>query len=100
MRRSASQSNRRGVGLGRDTRVSKRRWRPLKHGEPFVMSTVDIGGNNVFEYRARTRRVAPNIALTQNWVYAIMCTRESEGLTWARGWKSKAAMALRASVAL
>ena len=34
------------------------------------------------------------------YVYTHTYTRETEGIEWARGWRSKAAMALRAAAAL
>lgn len=62
------------------------------------------GSGVVGKYRHRTfgRDVDPEQALAENWIYTPkgMCLLKDEGVTWARGWRTKAADAFRTSVAL
>ena len=74
-------------------------WKPLKHGDRFTY-VIGIGVGR-YRYRASGTKMPGEKAIRENWIYAEpLCTPETEGLIWARGWNSQAAAALRVADAL
>lgn len=74
-----------------------KKFRPLRHGERFVWTVFGLPPQKCI---CRTRPISPEKAIRESWTYASACTEAEEGVTWARGWYTKAASALRVAVAL
>lgn len=76
------------------------KFKPLRHGERVVYTAhggVPVRGR----VREPGRVVEPARALRENWLYGSLVFDESnEGVSWARGWNTKAAKALRVACAL